>query len=184
MAELQSGTITFLFTDIEGSTRLWEQHPEAMRDALARHDTLAAAVIELHAGTLVKSRGEGDSLFAVFGHPTDALAAACVLQQTLLSEPWPFETPLQVRMALHVAAAERREGDYYGPGVNRCARFRTVAHGGQVLLSEATADMVRETLPAGASLRDLGAHRLKDLQQPEHLFQLTSRTSAPCPETP
>src|SRR5438552_2401685 len=106
MADLPTGTVTFLFTDIEGSTRLWEQHPEAMRAALARHDALAAAVIEQHAGTLVKSRGEGDSLFAVFARPTDALAAACALQQALLVEPWPAQTPLRVRVALHTGEAD------------------------------------------------------------------------------
>src|SRR3989441_4718004 len=93
---LPSSTVTFLFTDIEGSTKLWEQHPEAMRVALARHDALAAAVIEEHAGTLLKSRGEGDSVFAVFARATDALAAACALQQALAAEPWPAETPLKV----------------------------------------------------------------------------------------
>src|SRR2546428_4093633 len=108
MPRLPTGTVTFFFTDIEGSTRLWEQHPEAMRAALARHDTLAAAVIEQHAGTLVKSRGEGDSLFAVFARPTDALTAACVLQQTLLSEPWPPEVPLRVRVALHTGEPDPR----------------------------------------------------------------------------
>jgi predicted ATPase/class 3 adenylate cyclase len=169
---LPTGTVTFLFTDIEGSTRLWEQHPDAMRHVIARHDDLAAEVILHHAGLLVKSRGEGDSLFTVFSRPTDALAAACALQQAFLTESWPAETPLRVRMALHAAPAERREGDYYGPGVNRCARLRAVAHGGQVLLSQATADRVREHLPADVSLRDLGSHRLKDLQRPEHLFQL------------
>src|SRR5207244_1244019 len=97
------------FTDIEGSTRLWEQHPAAMQHALARHDGLAAAVIAQHAGTLVKSRGEGDSLFAVFPHAHAAVAAACALQQTLQAEPWPAETPLHVRMALHTAPAEQRE---------------------------------------------------------------------------
>jgi predicted ATPase/class 3 adenylate cyclase len=172
MAELPSSTVTFLFTDIEGSTRLWEQHPEPMRAALARHDALAAAVIDQHAGTLVKSRGEGDSLFAVFARPTDALAAACALQQALVAEPWPVETPLRVRLALHTGEADQRGGDFYGAAVNRCARLRSIAHGGQVLLSQAIADPVREHLPAGTSLRDLGSHRLKDLQQPEHLYQL------------
>jgi class 3 adenylate cyclase len=168
---LPSGSVTFFFTDIEGSTRLWEQHPEAMRDALARHDALLTAGIQQHGGQVVKSRGEGDSFFAVFARATDALAAACAVQQELLSELWPPDVPLRVRMALHVDAADLREGDYYGPGVNRCARLRAVAHGGQVLLSQAAADRVRDSLPAGASLRDLGSHRLKDLQQPEHLFQ-------------
>jgi predicted ATPase/class 3 adenylate cyclase len=169
---LPSGTVTFLFTDIEGSTRLWEQHPEPMRAALARHDVLAEALIDQHAGTLVKSRGEGDSLFAVFARPTDALAAAGALQQALVAEPWPVETPLRVRLALHTGEADQRGGDFYGAAVNRCARLRAVGHGGQVLLSQATADPVREHLPAGTSLRDLGSHRLKDLQQPERIFQL------------
>jgi predicted ATPase/class 3 adenylate cyclase/Tfp pilus assembly protein PilF len=167
-----TGPITFLLTDIEGSTRLWESHPEPMRAALARHDVLAAAIIAEHHGSLVKSRGEGDSLFAVFPSATDALAAACSLQQALVAEPWPQQTPLRVRVALHSGAADHRGGDYYGPAVNRCARLRAVAHGGQILLSQTTRDLVGSDLPEGASLRDLGLHRLKDLQQPEHLFQL------------
>src|SRR5437867_3582128 len=173
MIELPTGTITFLFTDVEGSTRLWEQHPEAMPAALARHDALLTAGIQQHGGQVVKSRGEGDSFFAVFAQPTDAVAAAGALQQAVLSEPWPAEgLSLRVRMALHTAAAELRDGDYYGLGVNRCARLRAVAHGGQVLLSQATADRLRDQLPEGVSLRDLGSHRLKDLQPPEHPFQL------------
>src|SRR5260370_38270867 len=167
---LPAGTVTFLFTDIEGSTRLWEQHPEAMRDALVRHDALAAAVIAQHGGTLVKSRGEGDSLFAVFYHADEAVAPAAALQQALQAEPLPAETPLRVRMALHTTPAEQREGDYYGPGVNRCARLRAVAHGGQVLLSQTIADQVQATLPAGANPREPGAHRLQDLPHPGHPF--------------
>src|SRR5438876_1144678 len=97
MPALATGTVTFLFTDIEGSTRLWEQQPEAMRLALARHDALASAIFEQHAGSLVKSRGEGDSLFAVFADATQAVGAACALQCALVAEPWPFETPLRVR---------------------------------------------------------------------------------------
>src|SRR5438132_2606904 len=172
MSDLPTGTITFLFTDIEGSTRLWEQHSEVMRDALARHDVLLTEGISRHGGLVVKSRGEGDSLFAVFPRAAEALAAACTLQQALCVEPWPPEAPLRVRVALHTDTADLREGDYYGPGVNRCARLRAAAHGGQVLLSQTACDQVRDTLPAGASLRDLGARRLKDLQQPEHIFQL------------
>jgi predicted ATPase/class 3 adenylate cyclase len=172
MPDLPTGTVTFLFTDIEGSTRLWEQHPEAMEAALARHDALAAAIVQQHAGTLVKQRGEGDSLFAVFTRATDAVDAATALQRALCSEPWPTETPLGVRMALHTGEAALREGDYYGAAVNRCARLRAVGHGGQVLLSRTTCDLVREHLPAGASLQDLGSHRLKDLQQPEQIFRL------------
>lgn len=169
---LPIGTVTFLFTDIEGSTRLWEQHPQAMREALARHDALAAAIIHQQRGTLVKSRGEGDSLFCVFAQATQAIAAACALQQAFASEPWPAETPLLVRMALHTGEADLRDGDYYGPAVNRCARLRAIGHGGQVLLSQATYELVHQHLPEGCVLRDRSAHRLKDLQLPEHIFQL------------
>src|SRR5947209_7698342 len=118
LPELPSGTITFLFTDIEGSTQLWEQHPAAMEVALARHDALAAALIPQHRGTLVKSRGEGDSLFAVFARAADAVAAAGALQRALVAEPWPAETPLRVRMALHTGDASVRDGDYFGAAVN------------------------------------------------------------------
>src|SRR5262245_26116946 len=100
MPDLPTGTVTFLFTDIEGSTRLWDQHAEAMREALARHHALAADEIGRNDGHLVKSQGEGDSLFAVFDRPTAAVAAACALQQALVAEPWPSEAPLRVRMAL------------------------------------------------------------------------------------
>jgi class 3 adenylate cyclase len=124
MADLPTGTVTFLFTDIEGSTRLWEQYPEAMRQAVARHDALAAGVIDRHAGALIKSRGEGDSLFAVFARATDVVAAAAALQQAFVAEEWPTPTSLRVRLALHTGEADRREGDYYGAPVNRCARLR------------------------------------------------------------
>jgi class 3 adenylate cyclase len=124
---LPTGTVTFLLTDIEGSTRLWEQHPEAMRDALARHHALLTYPIEQHHGIVVKRQGEGDSLFAVFARASDALAAAIALQQALHAEPWPPETPLRVRVALHTGPAELRDGDYFGPAVNRCARLRAGA---------------------------------------------------------
>src|SRR5437763_982060 len=147
MRKLPTGTVTFLLTDIEGSTRLWENDREAMQAALARHDALAAAAIEQHAGVLVKSRGEGDSLFAVFARAGEALAAALALQQALLAEPWPVAAPLRVRVALHTGEADLRGGDYYGPAVNRCARLRAAAHGGQILLSLATEELIRERLP-------------------------------------
>ena len=169
---LPTGTVTFLFTDIEGSTRLWEEHPEAMRPALARHDALAAEVVAGHDGALVKSRGEGDSLFAVFARATDAAACACALQRVFASEPWPAGASLRARMALHTGEADLREADYYGPAVNRCARLRSAAHGSQVLLSGATQELVRDSLPGGCDLEDLGTHRLKDLARPEAVFQL------------
>ena len=172
MAELPSGTVTFLFTDIEGSTALWEHHPEPMRTALVRHDALLAEGIEGHSGVVVKSRGEGDSVFAVFARASDAVVAAADLQRALQGEPWPTPAPLRVRMALHTGEAELREGDYYGAAVNRCARLRGIGHGGQPLLSEATAVLVRDALPEGASLHDLGEYRLRDLARPERVFQL------------
>jgi predicted ATPase/class 3 adenylate cyclase/Tfp pilus assembly protein PilF len=169
---MPAGTVTFLFTDVEGSTRFWEQHPDAMRHALARHDTLAEALVESLGGTLVRSRGEGDSLFAVFPRASDAVAAAAAFQQALITEPWPAAVSLRVRMALHTGEADLRDGSYYGSEVNRCARLRAVAHGGQVLLSAATQELVRDILPHGVSLRDLGLHRLRDLQRAEHVYQL------------
>jgi predicted ATPase/class 3 adenylate cyclase len=169
---LPTGTVTFLFTDIEGSTRLWEQYPAAMDLALARHDALAADLIRQYGGTLVKHRGEGDSLFAVFPRAMDAVGAAAELQQALVAESWPDAVPLHVRIALQTGDAVVRDGDYFGPAVNRCARLRAAAHGGQVLLSAATQELVRDQLPEGVRLRDLGECRLRDLARPEHLFQL------------
>jgi class 3 adenylate cyclase len=164
--------MTFLFTDVEGSTPLWEQHEVTMRAVTARHDALLDAVITAHGGHRVKERGEGDSIFAVFPQPTLAVTAALGMARAVLDEPWPPETPIRVRMALHCGAAQFRAGDYYGPVINRCARIRGLGHGGQVLLSAATAVLVRDALPAGASLRSLGEHRLKGLSAPEEVFQL------------
>ncbi len=167
-----AGTVTLMFTDIEGSTALWEAHPGEMRVALARHDEIASSIISQSEGTIVKSRGEGDSLFAVFPLATDAARAACALQAALLRESWPDSISLRVRMALHTGEAELREGDYFGSAVNRCARLRAIGHGGQILASAATQELVRDALPEGCSLEDLGAHHLKDLGRPETVFQL------------
>ena len=125
-----------------------------------------------HDGHVVRPRGEGDSRFAVFARATDALAAACAIQLALVQERWPLKEPMRVRMALHTGEADLRLGDYYGPAVNHCARLRAVSHGGQVVLSPATAELVRGALPDEASLRDLGVHQLKDLDQPETVWQL------------
>jgi len=172
MDDLPTGTITFLFTDVEGSTKLWEQSPEKMRAALARHDALVESTIAQYHGTVVRQRGEGDSRFAVFPRATDAVVAVASLQQRLHAEPWLTPTPERVRIALHTGEADLREGDYYGSAVNRCARLRAVSHGGQTLLSQATYDLVRDNLPTEIGLRDLGEHRLKDLVRPEHIFQV------------
>src|ERR687894_2645425 len=148
MPDLPTGTVTFLFTDIEGSTALWEQHPDAMRQALVRHDALVERIVAEHDGQVVRPRGEGDSRFAVFARATDAVAAAAALQQALYAEQWPTPTPLRVRMAVHTGEADLREGDYYGSAVNRCARLRAVAHGGQTLMSLTTEQLVRDALTA------------------------------------
>jgi class 3 adenylate cyclase len=127
---LPTGTVTFLFTDIEGSTRLWEERPEAARGAVARHDALIEALVELQQGVLVRPRGEGDSRFAVFTRASDAVAAACAIQRAMISEEWLLPKPLRVRIAVHTGEADLRDGDYYGTAVNRCARLRAIGHGG------------------------------------------------------
>lgn len=167
-----TGTVTFLFTDIEGSTKLWEQYPEAMRPALARHDAILRAAVETHHGYTVKMLGDG--IHAAFACASDALAAALAAQRALSAELWGEMGPLRVRIALHLGAVEGRDGDYFGPPVNRAARLLSTGHGGQVLLSLATQESVRDGLPPGVGLRDLGTHRLKDLAQPEHIFQLVA----------
>jgi predicted ATPase/class 3 adenylate cyclase/DNA-binding CsgD family transcriptional regulator len=169
---LPAGTVTFVLTDVEGSTRLWEQHAEQMRMALARHDRLIETLTAQHAGRVVRPRGEGDSRFCVFARATDAMAAAAAIQHALHAEPWPAEVRLRVRLALHTGEADLRDGDYYGAAVNRCARLRGLAYGGQTLLSVVTANLVRDTLPEGTSLRDLGLCHLRDLPRAEHVYQL------------
>jgi predicted ATPase/class 3 adenylate cyclase len=166
------GTITFLFTDIEGSTRLWEQYPEAMHGVLSRHDLLLRQAIESQGGQVFKTMG--DEICAAFVTAPAALTAAVAAQRILQGEAWGETGPLRVRIALHTGAAEEREGDYVGPPLNRVARLLAVGYGGQVLLSQPTYELVRDALPDGMSLRDLGQHRLKDLVRPEHIFQLVS----------
>src|SRR5918998_4135270 len=124
MPELPTGTVTFLFTDIKGSTMLWEQHRDAMRQALVRHDALVEEIVAEHHGHVVRPRGEGDSRFAVFSRATDAVAAAVALQQAFAAEPWPTPTPLRVRMGVHTGEADLREGDYYGSAGHACAGVR------------------------------------------------------------
>src|SRR4029077_17270476 len=149
--------------------RLWEQHPAVMRAALIRHDALIEELVGAHAGWLVRPRGEGDSRFAVFEQASAAIAAAGAIQLALCQEDWLLPEPLRVRMALHTGEADLRAGDYYGSAVNRCARLRALAHGGQVLVSSVTADVVRESLSPQITLRDLGEHLLKDLERPENV---------------
>ena len=175
-----SGTVTFLFTDIEGSTVRWERHRAAMEDAVRRHDALVREAIEAHGGYVFKTIG--DAFCAAFPRPSEALASAVAAQTSLAAQDFSAVDGLHVRMALHMGSADERDADYFGPAVNRVARLLGIAHGGQILLSGITADMSAEKLPAATSLQDLGTHRLKDLERPERVYQLDvpdARTAFP-----
>lgn len=162
--------MTFLLTDIVGSTRLWQEDEGRMRLAVREHDRLLAEAIHGHGGHIVKHTGDG--VFAVFAEAHQAALAAIRFQTALEEAQWPTATPVRVRAGIHYGAAELRDGDYYGPEVNRCARIQDLAHGGQTLLSSDTAELVRAVLPEGAGLRDLGRHHLRDLDRAERVFQL------------
>ncbi len=168
---LPAGTLAFLFTDIEGNTRLWEQHPDAMRAALARHDALLRGSVEAHGGHVFKTTGDG--FHAAFASPGQALAAALDAQIALRAEAWPAPVQIQARAALDVGAAEARDGDYFGPPLNRAARLLDAAHGGQTLVSEVLAALAGGALAPDAALRSLGRHRFKGLSRPQEIFQLT-----------
>src|SRR5262245_7081027 len=170
---LPTGTVTFLLTDVERSTVGWEAAPEAMAKAISRHYEILADSVGSHRGVRPVEPGEGDSIVAAFSRGVDAVAAALDAQQRLAAEAWPDGIELQVRMALHTGDAQLRDAfNYYGPTVIRTARLRGLAHGAQTIASRATRDLVADALPPGASWRDLGSHRLKDLGRPEHVFQL------------
>ncbi len=166
-----TGTVTHLFTDIKGSAGLWERFPEAMQAALARHDAILREAILAHAGHVVKTTGDG--FHAVFPTAPDALAAATAAQQALQAEAW-GEAAIKVRMGLHSGAADERDGDYFGPALNRAARIMSAGHGGQILLSRATRELVRDRLPTGVELCDLGRQRLRGLDRPERVFQVVA----------
>lgn len=171
MASLRpQSVVTFLFTDIEGSTRLWGQEPERMHAASARHDTLARTVVQVNNGIVVKMTGDG--VHAAFEDPLDAVGAALQLQQALADPEATSGIALRVRCGLHAGVAERRDNDFFGSPVNRAARIMGAAHGGQVLLSQAVAALIGNRLPADIALHDLGSVRLRDLASPEHVFQV------------
>jgi len=172
LASPPKGTVTFLFTDIEGSTKLWEHNVPAMQAASARHDEIMKGAIEEHGGYVFKT--VGDAFCAAFPTASDAIEASLGAQRTLLSEQWEQTGLLRVRMALHTGVAEERDGDYFGPPVNRVARLLSAAYGEQILLSLPAQDLVRDQLPTQTTLKDLGAHRLKDLFRPERVFQLSA----------
>ena len=173
MRDLPSGTVTFLFTDIEGSTALWERDRVAMATAVERHLSLLRDAIEAHGGVLFKT--VGDAIQAAFPTAPDVVAAAVAAQRALLAEPWsPPLGLLQVRMALHAGEAVPREGDYLAAPLNRLARLLAAGHGSQILLTEVVERLVTGALPTGVSLRPLGSHRLRDLFEPEEVFQVVA----------
>ncbi len=186
---LPSGVITFLLSDIVGSTRLWEKHSDLMPGVLAQHDALILEAVDSHHGVLLKSKGEGDSTFSIFERAVDGGAAAVAAQQALRDFDWPKDCLITARMALHTGAAVEREGDYFGRTVNRVARVRGIADGGEILVSQSTAELISQSLPGGAELIELGVEHLRDLELPETVFLLTdlpfdperrrARTSAP-----
>jgi predicted ATPase/class 3 adenylate cyclase len=168
--QIPTGTVTLLFTDVEGSTRLWETEPDQMAPALRRHEEILRAAIDRADGYVFKT--VGDAFCATFWTAQAALDAALTAQRGLAAEDWPTSRPVLVRMALHSGVCEERDDDYFGPVVNRAARLEAIAHGGQVVVSGATAELVMESLPDGVGLRDLGHHRLKDLGRPEQVYQV------------
>jgi predicted ATPase/class 3 adenylate cyclase len=170
VVQLPSGTVTFLFSDIEGSTQLWERHPDAMKNALSRHDAILRSAIDEHGGVLLKTAGDG--ALAVFATAVDAISAAVATQQLLCREPWEATGPLLVRIGVHTGEAEERGGDYFGPAVNRAARLMALAHGGQVVLSRATEAVLRDGLPEEIDLLDLGEYHLVGMARAERVFQV------------
>jgi class 3 adenylate cyclase/tetratricopeptide (TPR) repeat protein len=170
--ELPSGTLTFLFTDIEGSTALWDTYPDAMSHALNRHERLVTEVVAENRGQTIQERGEGDSTLSVFPRAIDAVHASIALQVALNTEPWPGGLELPTRMALHTGEVELRDGDYYGGALNRAARIRSLAAGGQVLCSRATHDLVADVLSDDVDLVEVGTRDLKGLQRGETIYAL------------
>ena len=173
MKDYPTGTLTFLLTDVESSTELWERHPDAMRIALARHDEIVDTCVDLHSGMVIRPRGEGDSRFAVFTQAEDGVRSAVDILQKLADGFPDLPFALKARIGMHTGTADLRLGDYYGSTVNRCARIRALGHGGQLLLSQVTAEIVRDNLPTGTSLLDMGSHPLKGLSRLERVFQLS-----------
>jgi len=168
-----TSTRSFLFTDIEGSTSLWENRPDRMRLSLLRHDQILRSSIEEHRGKVVKT--VGDAFIAVFGKAADALQAAIAGQRALHTAEWPDDCRLRVRMAVHAGdALEERDADYFGPTVNRAARLLAAGHGGQIVVSAAALELAGDALPGDVVMRDLGSHLLKDLVRPEHIYQVVA----------
>jgi predicted ATPase/class 3 adenylate cyclase len=171
---IPSGTVTLLFTDVEGSTHLWEDAPEEMARALERHEYLVRHAMDANGGYVFKTIGDAFCVAFATGH--EALRAALETQRALTAEVWPAGAVIRVRIALHTGVCQERDGDYFGPVVNRTARLMAIAHGGQVVLSGVTAELLADFPPDEGMLRDLGQHRLRDLGRPEHVWQLDAAT--------
>ncbi|MFI4978343.1 MAG: BTAD domain-containing putative transcriptional regulator [Solirubrobacterales bacterium] len=169
---LPSGTVTFLLTDLEGSTRRWDRNPAEMRQAMVVHDEVLGRLVTAHGGLQVESGREGDSMFAAFTRASDAVGCAVAAQRAFAAQAWPAGADLHVRIAINSGEAELRAGHYYGPAVYRCARVLVTGYGDQVLLTQAARDLAVDALPTGVGFRDLGSHRLRDLERPEHVFQV------------
>src|ERR1700694_4898308 len=170
MQHLPVGTVTLLFTDIEGSTHLLEQLGERYTGVLAEDRSLLRTTFHAREGHEVDT--QGDSFFVVFARATDAVSAAVEVQRTLFAHAWPNSVKMPVRIGLHTGEPQLSAEGYVGLDVHHAARIMSAGHGGQVLLSQTTCDLVAQTLPDGVGLRDLGEHRLKDLQRATHLYQL------------
>jgi predicted ATPase/class 3 adenylate cyclase len=169
MPPVPSETLTFLYTDIQGSTRLWQQHRDVMGGVVARHDRILREIVEAHGGAVFRTMG--DAVCAAFHTAPSALRAAVEIQQAILGQRWGEGIALRIRIAIHTGAAETRDGDYTGHTLNRVARLLSAGHGGQILLSDITRGLALDELPRDLTLVDLGEHRLKDLERPERIYQ-------------
>jgi class 3 adenylate cyclase len=176
---LPTGVVTFVLTDIEGSTPLWEAHPDAMAGVVARHHELAAEIAEEHGGRMPRSQGEGDSTLSAFARATDAVAAAIAFQRALADEPWPDGIRLKVRTGIHTGEAQQDQGDYLGAAVSRAARIRGLARGGQVLVSHATSELIADHLPRDVTLHDFGRFALAGLIREEQVGELRAADLVP-----
>ena len=172
MSNLPEGDVTFLFTDLEGSTRLLERDAAGTGRALARHHELLAGAVADHGGVVFET--VGDAVYWAFARPLEAMAAAIAGQRALAHEDWGAIGALRARMAIHGGSVELHGGHYFGPALFRCARLQALGHGGQTLVSHAVVERVSYGLPTGVTLLSLGSHRLKDLSEPERVYQLSA----------
>jgi DNA-binding SARP family transcriptional activator len=172
---LPAGVVTFLLSDIEGSTQLWETDADAMARALELHDALIARLVAYHSGRLLKDKGEGDATLSVFQRACDAVACATELQRELQRTSWPSRLTLRVRVSVHSGEAQQRDGDYFGPVLSRAAQLRSLAAGGVTLLSQSTTELVRDHLPQDLAIVDVGHHDLRGVGRPARVFELRAK---------